>query len=212
MKTFIIKDIYLQGWEHIFGTKIDYAVPHTVYVKDGRIEALDGTIPNKREASIPVMQAKKGLSLLPGMLDRHIHGMAKADFSDESIKSIRTIVTELPQHGVTHCVATFVTMPMDKLKRCVKLIEEFKNSSKTNDDTAEIVGIHLEGPWISKLYCCAHDPDHIQEEADIKQATGRRVLMLAVPRHNQNSYHGFSEQARYFTHFHDIGQCTAILT
>lgn len=92
---------------------------------------------------------------LPGFIDVHTHGINGIDFMDASINIIREVNSVLYKEGVTSYLLTTVTGSfVDLDKACLNVKEAIKNN-----DT--LLGIHLEGPFISSLYKGAQNEEYI---------------------------------------------------
>lgn len=94
----------------------------------------------------------------PGLIDIHIHGAGGYDTVDDNKSAVTGIAKELIKYGVTGFLATTITLPFSNLEKVINRIGEFK----WNSGEAELLGIHLEGPWINEKYKGAHNIDHIQ--------------------------------------------------
>ena len=86
------------------------------------------------------------LIMMPGFIDVHIHGSNGVDFMDASKEDIKNIATSLYQEGVTSFLATTLTSDTESLEKVCKVIKEAK------EEVSSLVGIHFEGPYISKKY------------------------------------------------------------
>lgn len=97
--------------------------------------------------------------ILPGFIDEHIHGANNHDAMDGSSEDIKIIASSLVQEGVTSFLATTMTMDNDSI---LKALESIKNYIELdNKSGAKVLGIHLEGPFISPLHAGAQDPKNI---------------------------------------------------
>lgn len=113
-------------------------------VQDGRIAALG-------EAKIPGLTPEldaEGRYLTPGFLDLHVHGGAGADFSDGDPDAARAIARFHAGHGTTGLLATIVPGPLDRMRRAMAAVAGVPG----------ILGIHLEGPFLSPEKAGALDP------------------------------------------------------
>jgi N-acetylglucosamine-6-phosphate deacetylase len=85
-------------------------------------------------------------TLLPGFIDLHIHGGGGHDFMEGS-SDIDKILKTHAQHGTTSLLATTMTAPHDDLLKAFKALKEFYTN--TPKKSSRILGVHLEGPFIS---------------------------------------------------------------
>ncbi|KAJ8297912.1 hypothetical protein KUTeg_024443 [Tegillarca granosa] len=103
----------------------------------------------------------KGNIIAPGFIDVQINGAFGIDFSSnvEDIEGgINKVAKGLLAHGVTSFCPTIITSPDDIYKQVVPKVKR-RNGSK---DGAGILGMHLEGPFISKEKKGAHNDKHIK--------------------------------------------------
>jgi len=91
--------------------------------------------------------------MIPGFIDIHCHGGGGKYFSDEAGNAINTHRSA----GTRIQMASLVTQDINTLKLQIK---NLKNQN--------IYGINLEGPYIAKKYCGAHDP-HLIKNPDLKE-------------------------------------------
>ncbi len=85
--------------------------------------------------------------ILPGFVDIHVHGGGGADFLDGTAEAIATVVRTHAAHGTTAIVPTTLTCPDEVLLHGAKLIREAMDTGI--EGGAEILGLHLEGPYFS---------------------------------------------------------------
>lgn len=94
--------------------------------------------------------AGPGALLTPGFIDLHGHGGGGAAY-DDGPEAIRTARALHRSHGTTRAVVSLVTAPLDELERRVTMIA---NLTGTDPD---ILGSHLEGPFLDAAHKGAHD-------------------------------------------------------
>lgn len=101
--------------------------------------------------------------LVPGMIDIHIHGAKGKDVMDASFEALNTISNTLPQEGVTSFLATTMSSSINEIQNAINCVNDFKTQQNTNSTNqgAELLGINLEGPFISKEKAGAQNPIHI---------------------------------------------------
>lgn len=96
--------------------------------------------------------------LIPGFVDIHCHGGGGFYFSDSDPRHVEWARDIHGLHGTTTLVASLVTEKVEILKIQIRRLVEFAESGK-------ISGIHLEGPYLAKTRCGAHDPALLREPA-----------------------------------------------
>ena len=111
------------------------------------------------EAKGEVIDAK-GHNVLPGFIDQHIHGANGADHMDGTEDAVATIARFLPKEGTTSYLATTLTQSIENVSNAVAVIHDYA-SKHNKPGEAEIVGIHLEGPFISKKHIGAQNPNYV---------------------------------------------------
>src|SRR5579863_3148082 len=93
-----------------------------------------------------------GKTVVPGFVDLHIHGAGGRDVMEASRESLEIIAATVAAHGTTSLVATTVTASEKETQASVAGIAHFiLNASQypARELSAEILGIHFEGPFIS---------------------------------------------------------------
>ncbi len=135
-----------------------------VAVQDGRV-AWVGARADAAAAGYTDVPAGDGATLLPGLVDVHDHGGGGSSFPDAtSVEEARVAAREHLRHGTTSLVASLVTAPRDVL------LERTANLADLAD-AGEIVGIHLEGPFLSEVRCGAQNPhDMLEGDPDLVRA------------------------------------------
>ncbi len=100
------------------------------------------------------------ISLIPGMIDIHIHGVDGADTMDATPEAIYTMAKALPKEGTTSFLATTITQSYENIEKALKNVAEYIDKPK-KPGVAEVVGLHLEGPFISKKRAGAQPLEYI---------------------------------------------------
>lgn len=98
-----------------------------------------------------------GKILIPGFIDGHIHGANGADVMDATEFALDTIAEVLPKEGTTSFLATTITQRKKSIEMALENVANYKNKP----GYAEVIGIHLEGPFIEKSKAGAQPVEHI---------------------------------------------------
>ena len=132
----------------------DECVKNKVLVVSEQIMGLFDEVPEKCEV-IDV----QGAYVSAGLVDIHIHGFAGYDVMDASEVGLQTISDELLKFGVTSYCPTTMTMSKDAILKALECVKKVQANQKSG---ARILGVNLEGPFISMAYKGAQNPDFIQ--------------------------------------------------
>jgi len=119
--------------------------------------------------------------IVPGFIEQHIHGCNGFDVMDSNEKALHAMASSMTRDGVTSFLATTMTVSKKDIVKCLKVIAN--KQYKSNE--AKILGIHLEGPFISKLKCGAQDPSNIikpnkKDLLDFVKASKGKIKIITV--------------------------------
>ncbi|MEY3196380.1 MAG: hypothetical protein RLY96_1021 [Actinomycetota bacterium] len=115
------------------------------------IESSDGVITSVNPGIHSNPDTTTNGVLIPGFVDIHCHGGGGHYFSAISPDSITAAINAHKKTGTTSLVASLVSESIEDLKAQIQRLIPFYNRG-------EIVGIHLEGPYLSHARCGAHEP------------------------------------------------------
>lgn len=152
-----------------------------ILVAAGRIEAI-GTRA-ERPPPARIRTRLPGASILPGFVDPHVHGGGGSVFGADLAAARRAARFHLLA-GTTSLLAGLVTSPAPQLLRQVRRLGA---CGEELDGGARLLGMHLEGPFISMARRGAHDPAQVRppDPAELAAlaatAPGRIRLLTAAP-------------------------------
>ncbi|MFR5265816.1 N-acetylglucosamine-6-phosphate deacetylase [Clostridium sp.] len=132
---------------------IDKIEKGSVLIENGKIKEINPTTPYEGETI-----DANGLYLSPGFIDVHIHGAAGYDTMDGTFKSINEIAKAIAKHGTTSFTPTTMTVASEDILQSMKVIKEAKLNGT---DGANVLGAHLEGPFISPKAIGAQNPKYV---------------------------------------------------
>ncbi len=89
-----------------------------------------------------------GLYLSPGFVDIHVHGGGNKSAMSNNPDDIIAMAEAHLRYGTTSIVPTTLTSPIPRLKEAILSVK----AASSNSRTANILGVHLEGPYISVKY------------------------------------------------------------
>ena len=113
-----------------------------------------------------------------GYVDLHCHGGGGFYFSDPNPENIQKAIDFHKNNGSTDLLASLVSETIPDLKnQILRLIPFCENGS--------IAGIHLEGPYLAKARCGAHNPDllkapHVEEVNELLEIANGHIKMITI--------------------------------
>ena len=125
---------------------------------DGELIGGDVIIEDGRITAVGVQPAGLEGTAVPGFVDAHINGVAGVDFLTTDVDGYRRAGEALARTGVVAYQPTFVSSPVDAYDEPLDVAGEAARASHAG---ARIVGVHLEGPFLSPSWPGAHDPEHL---------------------------------------------------
>jgi N-acetylglucosamine-6-phosphate deacetylase len=123
-----------------------------------------------------------GKIVAPGFIDVHIHGGKGRDIMEGSYEAINEIAKFAASHGTTAFLPTTVSAPRDDLLKAVRAV---KTAMERGTQGAEVLGVHLEGPYINPEKHGAHDAEHVrpsspEEIKELLEAANRTVKIVTL--------------------------------
>lgn len=133
-------------------------VPREVYVEEGRVAQLAEKV--NAPAGCPRLDLG-GKRLVPGFIDIHTHGAAGVDVNAATAAQLNgTIGRFFASQGTTGWLCSVLTDTPEQTLWC---LDQAKAAMKEEGDWAQLLGVHLEGPFLASQYKGAM-PEHLLQK------------------------------------------------
>ena len=141
-----------------------------------------------------------GAYAIPGLIDLHFHGCKGDDFCDGTPEAIERIAEYEASIGVTAIAPATMTLPVEELKRILSVAAKYKKKG-TSPKAADLVGINMEGPFISKVKKGAQDerniiPCNAEIAEQFLEASDGLVKFIGIAPEDNEDYLEFIEEMK----------------
>lgn len=133
--------------------------PATVCMEGGKLSVLSPQAAAADGRQVDVT----GLKIVPGFIDTHTHGAVGVDVNGATAEDLEKISVFMASHGTTAWQCSILTDTREQTQWC---IGQFRRHEAMEQNGAELVGIHLEGPFLAREYKGAM-PEHLLKKNDI---------------------------------------------
>ncbi len=121
--------------------------------------------------------------VLPGFIDQHVHGAGGADAMDASETALLTIANALCSEGTTGFLATTMTQSPQNILNALSAVKSYIDSDRA--EGAKVLGVHLEGPFISEKHIGAQPLEYVATSAvdvfdQYNQASGNNIKLVSL--------------------------------
>lgn len=159
-----------------------------VYIKNVGIVKTNIGIENGRIAYIgneeniePIFETD-GI-VVPGFIDEHIHGAGGADAMDGTVEALQTISEFLAREGTTGFLATTMTQSPENITNALKAVKKVREKGEYKG--SEVLGVHLEGPFISPKHVGAQPLEYVATpDAELfdkyNEASGNSIKIVTL--------------------------------
>ena len=151
----------------------------------------------------------KGCYAIPGLLDVHFHGCLGLDVCDGTEEAVHTIARYEAESGITAICPATLTLPADELKAILANMADFRDRMERGevpdgDRCADIVGINMEGPFISVVKKGAQNADYIipcdaELAREFYEASGGLLKFIGLAPEDNPDFVGYINKVKEFT-------------
>ena len=169
--------------------------------EDGEIYIRDGIFTSAPEGmEAEEMIDGEGCYAIPGLIDLHFHGCKGDDFCDGTKEAIARIAEYEASVGVTAIAPATMTLPVEELKQILSVAAKYKKNG-TSPKAADLVGINMEGPFISKVKKGAQDerniiPCNVEIAEQFLEASDGLVKFIGIAPEDNEDYLEFIEEMK----------------
>ena len=135
----------------------DEIIKTNVLVQNGRISQIGDDLCDDEVLDL------SGKYLSPGFVDIHNHGGYGYDYMDNTVEAFENILRFHSDNGITSAVASTVTAPQETIEKTIAVAREVVAKK---GDHAKLLGVHLEGPYLSFQNKGAHAPAYLRTPAE----------------------------------------------
>lgn len=177
----IIRNALVYGEGKTF-SRLDIRIEEDVFT-----EICPSLAPSENES---VLDAD-GLYAIPGLIDIHFHGCMGHDFCDGTVEAIDAITRYEASCGVTSVCPATMTVSPESLAQVMDAARTY-NESPVRPGQASLVGINMEGPFISEAKKGAQAAEHIRlcDEAlfcSLQERSGGLIKLVDIAPENEGA-------------------------
>ena len=134
----------------------DEIIKTNIFVQNGRISEIGENLTAEDVLDFD------GKYLAPGFVDIHNHGGYGYDYMDNTVEAFENILRFHSDNGITSAVASTVTAPKETIEKTLSVAREVVAKKGRH---AKLLGVHLEGPYLSFQNKGAHAPAYLRVPA-----------------------------------------------
>lgn len=128
-------------------TGIEWLQNHAIIVEDNRIKEIIPAIAVNGQ-----VQHFNNAFIAPAFIDLQIYGAGEKLFAVYPDKdALKKLVAYCRSGGAAYCMPTVATHPYETFYKCIDAVKDYWNDGGTG-----VLGLHIEGPWISAAKRGAH--------------------------------------------------------
>lgn len=149
-------DTYIVNGQVYIGRRFE---TKTLGMSEGKLQVLEPDAAVPAGAQVVDVDGKR---VIPGFIDLHTHGGVGVDVNGASAEDLEKISHFFAGNGTTSWLCSVLTDTVEQTEWC---IDQFKAHKAGEQPTSELLGIHLEGPFLATEYKGAM-PEHLLRKGD----------------------------------------------
>ncbi|MCJ7473001.1 MAG: N-acetylglucosamine-6-phosphate deacetylase [Actinobacteria bacterium] len=152
-----------------------------ISIEEGKIRALKDKESINVSTDAEVIDARDKF-VVPGFIDLHVHGGGGSDIMDGRYEAVKQVAATHSRFGTTAFLPTTMTMGWDKIIESLKSVDE---AFVKGTGAAEILGVHLEGPYINPEKKGAQKEEYIrrpsiEELLEFNEVSGNLIRLITI--------------------------------
>ena len=167
----------MKGFKNSWIITEDGKIKGNLIIENGIIKSLGN------ESVDDLMELDDNLIVIPGFIDEHIHGAAGSDAMDGTIEDLKKIANALASEGTTGFLATTMTQSPENITKALQAVKAYRENGF--DEGAEVLGVHLEGPFIAKEHIGAQPLEYVaaplvETFKKYEEASGNNIKIVTL--------------------------------
>lgn len=151
--------------------------------KEGNLYVQDGIITDKPMADDKDIIDGSGCYAAPGLIDIHFHGNVGYDFCDGTYEAIHKMAKYQLENGIMAISPATMTLPKETLIQIGEAAVSYVSNQP--EDGADLVGIYMEGPFLSYAKRGAQNPAYLHKAdiemfEEIQEKSGNLIKVCAI--------------------------------
>ncbi len=132
------------------------------WLKDGSVLIRDNKILEVTNCDLAIIGAKlidaKGMYIVPGGVEIHVHGGGGRDFMEGTEEAFRTAIKAHMQHGTTSIFPTLSSSTIPMIRAAAETTEKMMA-----EPNSPVLGLHLEGHYFNMAMAGGQIPENIKD-------------------------------------------------
>lgn len=152
-------------------------------IKKASLSIINGKITSVKQAPADALHFEEDLIIVPGFVNRHVHGAKESDSMYPNANDLKNIALTMASEGTTSFLATTMTQTIGNIDLALENINDYIKAR--HPEGAEVLGVHLEGPFISKKHKGAQPetciiPGDVEQFKKFQKISGNHIRQVTL--------------------------------